>query len=560
MELSRRTECILLILILVSAAGLRLWNLSRAPNGLMPDEASDAYDARSILETGADRWGEPHPIFLTAFGRGDYRPALYVYLTVPMVSLLGPDQLAWAGRMPAALMGILTVAGVYLLVRRVDGPIAALVAAAILTVCPWHLLISRFGHDASQTPLFAVLLMLALQQCALGLNAESSFRSPALDWGVLGLVVGVSPYTYASMKLFVPAMLISFAVIYRRPLFAAMRDRRIVGAIVVGVIVCLIVAAPMIWATFTRWEQINARAEETSLFHQGQPIATVLADCAQNWAEHFGPRWLFVRGSDVVFFRTPGVGQLNWFTAPLLLLGLLHIGIKRIRSRFHWVLVAWLIFYPIASALTTASPHVLRAACGIAAFAWLGGIGAAALVERFSHQWALSRLIATGLAAGIIINGGWSSRRYFEIFGRNSQMASLYQADWRVALEAIKDRWRGYQRVFITDHASVERRWVADQAYIHVLVYLRIQPGEFQRWEKNVTYVPEDAAFHTVKSMGPFVMSTQPAILSDFFTTWDGNPVLLVARPGDVNGGKILDEIIWPNGEIRFQIIEVGPR
>lgn len=560
MDLSRRYECILLVLILASAAGLRLWNLSRAPNGLMPDEASNAYDAWSILTTGADRWGEPHPIFLEAFGRGDYRPALYVYLTVPMVQLMGPKRLELAARLPAALLGILTVAGTYLLVRRVNGPIAALAAAAILTVCPWHLLISRFGHEASLTPLFAVLLMLALQQCAATLESDPPFRSAAWDWTILGLVVGISPYTYASMKLFVPVILIAFAVIYRHRLVAAARDKRASSAILVGAIVCVVIASPMIWATLARWDQVNARAEEQSLFHQGQSISTILAQCAGNWLDHFGPRWLFVRGSDVAFFGIPGVGQLNWFTAPLLLLGLLHICAKRTRSRYQWVLVAWLTFYPVTSALTIGSPHVLRAACGIAAFAWLGGNGASAIIELLSQHRLAMRLTAVAIVAGIVLNGGWASRRYFEIFGRNSQMACLYQADWRVVLESIDNRWESYERVFITDHASVERRWIKDQAYIHVLNYLRIPPHVFQRWQKNVTYVPEDAAFHTILSMGPFEMSTQPAVLSDFFLTWDGDAVLFVARPGDISGGNKLSEVDWPNGEVRFEIVQVGPR
>ena len=41
-------------------------------------------------------------MLLEAFGHGDYRSALYAYLTIPFVALLGPDQLALAVRLLAA--------------------------------------------------------------------------------------------------------------------------------------------------------------------------------------------------------------------------------------------------------------------------------------------------------------------------------------------------------------------------------------------------------------------------------------------------------------------------
>ena len=69
---------------------------------IKPDEAGNAYGAYCLLETGGDRWGARWPLLLEALGQCDYRSALYAYLTIPFVALLGPDQLALAVRLPAA--------------------------------------------------------------------------------------------------------------------------------------------------------------------------------------------------------------------------------------------------------------------------------------------------------------------------------------------------------------------------------------------------------------------------------------------------------------------------
>ena len=45
---------VILIGILLLAAGLRLWNLGNIPPHLTPDEASLGYNAYSILKTGKD--------------------------------------------------------------------------------------------------------------------------------------------------------------------------------------------------------------------------------------------------------------------------------------------------------------------------------------------------------------------------------------------------------------------------------------------------------------------------------------------------------------------------
>ena len=103
----------ILIGILVLATFLRLWNLSNVPPHLTPDEAALGYNAYSILKTGRDEYGQLFPIIFKSFG--DYKPGLYIYLTVPSVAIFGLNE--FAVRFPGALAGIMAVWLIYLIVR-----------------------------------------------------------------------------------------------------------------------------------------------------------------------------------------------------------------------------------------------------------------------------------------------------------------------------------------------------------------------------------------------------------------------------------------------------------
>ena len=81
----------ILILILIVAAFLRLFKLGSFPVSLTWDETALGYNAFSLLKTGRDEYGKLLPLVLKSFG--DYKPALYSYLTVPSVLIFGLNEL-----------------------------------------------------------------------------------------------------------------------------------------------------------------------------------------------------------------------------------------------------------------------------------------------------------------------------------------------------------------------------------------------------------------------------------------------------------------------------------
>src|SRR5512142_864595 len=88
-----------LILILILAGFLRLWQLGQAPPSPDWDEAALGYNAYSILKTGRDEYGTKFPLTLRSYD--DYKPPLYAYITIPSVAVFGLN--VWSVRLPSVI-------------------------------------------------------------------------------------------------------------------------------------------------------------------------------------------------------------------------------------------------------------------------------------------------------------------------------------------------------------------------------------------------------------------------------------------------------------------------
>ena len=141
----------ILPLILALSFLLRVVALDKYPVGFTPDEASFGYDAYSILKTGKDQWGNAFPLVLKSFG--DYKAPIYAYLTIPSVFIFGLTK--FAVRLPNALIGTLAVYVLYLLSNKLfsDKKYGILIAF-LLTISPWHIMMSRGAFEANLIILF----------------------------------------------------------------------------------------------------------------------------------------------------------------------------------------------------------------------------------------------------------------------------------------------------------------------------------------------------------------------------------------------------------------------
>ncbi len=546
--------------ILLIAAGIRLYALDTAPPGIHHDEASNGYDAYCLLKTGADRWGEHWPVLLEAFGRCDFRGAIHAYLMIPFHAIMGPDKLILSTRLPAALLGVITVCALFVAIRRTYDEETALWASALLAISPWHIQITRIGHESALTPAFTIaavaLLVTSIQPKTNGIKLKLSRLVMA------SMVMGLSVYTYPSMRLFTPLFLTVTALLCRREIASCLRPTEANAPInrrtaAIAIVVGLLIIAPMAWLTLTSPDRILARAAQTSVFHQSESFTAGLTLFLTQYAQHFTPNWLFLVGDRYQIQSPPGMGQIAIISAPFLLLGIFATIRQWRSSPISRILIAWLLLAPLAASATEGGPHALRSACGLGAYQWLTAIG---IVSALAWAGKRKMLAASLIAVLVSANGLYTTSDYFGRRNHAPWVQAFYQADLLAAVKRIRPMVDRFDRVFISDQRDFQQRWYSGEPYIIVLLGLPVEPEAFQAWDKTIDYERETDGFHRVTSFGKFTMTTRQEVLSDHFSKHPRQSVLFVARPGEIGGGDILDVVRDAQGDIRFEIIAVIPR
>ena len=158
-----KKQTILVIIIILIGIMIRIVGIGSIPNALNVDEASAGYEAYSILQNGIDRNGKAFPVFLEAWGSG--QNALYSYICIPFILIFGLN--AFAIRLPMAIIGSLSLIVFYLLLKILLGEKKAIIGLIFLTICPWHIMKSRWGLESNLFPdlilLFVYLLVKGLQ-------------------------------------------------------------------------------------------------------------------------------------------------------------------------------------------------------------------------------------------------------------------------------------------------------------------------------------------------------------------------------------------------------------
>ena len=193
--------------ILMLGALLRLIFLGSMPGGMHQDESFVAWNAFAIFHEGMDSAGHVFPVYMADWGDG--HSALYVWLTLPFIALNGGHVTPFLSRLPQAIVAICTLLAVYGVVRRLLGRDAALWSLFLLAVCPWHIMMSRWGLDANLAPGF---LIFGFYFFVRGLEKERYLLLSAFFYGLC-------LYCYAIMWLAVPVVLllqIVYGLAYRK--------------------------------------------------------------------------------------------------------------------------------------------------------------------------------------------------------------------------------------------------------------------------------------------------------------------------------------------------------
>lgn len=185
------------LIILLIAILSRVLFLEQFPEGIEQDEAGMMYDSYCMAEYGTDRYLNENPVYLINFWGG--QSVMYAAITSFFIRIFGLS--VFVVRLPAVIFSILTIILAYLLAKKYIGKKFALVLAFLITICPWHVMQSRWGLDCNLLASFIMLSVYAL------LNAKK-------DWHYLlaGVCWGLTLYTYALSYIMLPVFFIALCI------------------------------------------------------------------------------------------------------------------------------------------------------------------------------------------------------------------------------------------------------------------------------------------------------------------------------------------------------------
>ena len=463
--------------------------MAEIPPSASLDETSIGYNAYSILKTGADEYGVKFPVLLRAFD--DWRPALYVYLVVPFVKIFGLT--VEAVRLPSVILSVLTIAATYFLtkefIRRytlIKTPIhadyIALISAGLLAISPWHVYISRLGHESNAGLVFFVFGLLFFF-----LALRKKQRLPFLLVSFLSLAF--SFYSYQSEKIIIPIFVLVLFFIFRKVLLQSKREVLLAGC--TSIIVFLPILQTLLSPeAFTRFKGTTAfyennpvYAEQAKMFVSAKKEGNLMGQIFHHkkmvsvqifvgsYLSHFNPFWLFGNKANDPH-KIPGLGLMYIWEAPLLLLGILMLLKRKGAKNLNIILISWILISPLPAAITTDAPHAMRIYTLLPAPPIIAALG---LVYLFTHIPAgFLRRVAIGAFSLVVF---WSIsfmyKQYFEVFPME-QSESFYTALART-MPYVLDHEDAYKQVVFSNKTNLH------QSYIFFLFYSEFDPVLYQK-------------------------------------------------------------------------------
>ena len=536
----------ILILILGIAALIRLVLLASVPPHLTPDEASLGYNANSILKTGKDENGQVFPMIFKSFG--DYKPGLYVYLTVPSILVFGLSE--FGVRFPSALAGILSIFLLYLIVKKLFDERLALISAFVLAVTPWAVYFSRGAWEAN------VALAFTLSGIYFFLKSleKSKYIIPSSIFFSLTLL------TYQGAKLATAIIVIILVCLYWRK-FIRFPKIHILSAIFVG----LVISIPILVSVFRGQtgrltvfsifsyprteESLNAFLGQAGekigdlnyyLFHS--ETLNFKRAILGRWFNHFSGRFLFFEGDwSNPRHSAPYQGMLLLSDIILIVLGFVAL-VRKGLTKSTALVWLWLILSPLPSALTRNEVHAIRAMNMVIPLVIILSFGLQKILS--SKYFKFAYLVVFLLSFAYFLDA------YF--IHLPIHQAKLWGYGYKQIVKEITPIQKNYQRIVVQQSFA--------QPYIYFLFYQKYDPNKYQKQAVfSESGFKGDVGYVNKLDNIEFTIINWTLFRGDRGTLFAADPETIPPKDSsDPNLFRVIADIKYPDGiYTAFRVLEV---
>ena len=378
--LSSRMGYALAVMLLLLAAGLRMWELSTLPAGLSQEDIADVRIAETVRQGGIE-------VFYDLGNEG--REGLYHAVLAAVTGVVGNGLLGY--HMLSLWVSLLTLALVYVLAMRLYGPLAGVTALALLVVNMHFILAGRQVGREIILPALVAAVMLALART---LEVYRRSRLPITTaFAGLGFLVGIGFYFHpAHYLIFLFAVIF---IVYRLasppPLSPQMQSY-----LRFGLLVMIIVATPYIISTI-RLPQLSGitRLWDDYNITQTSPIQAYVDGLAG----------ILFMGDKNPAHNLPGRPLIDLLSGMMVLVGFLTAARGWQQPRYALPVIAAMVLSPVVF-LSPQSPNFQQYLVILPVLALFFGLGVTTLYRTIVSPMG-KRLAWIGLVALLGFNLFW---------------------------------------------------------------------------------------------------------------------------------------------------------
>jgi 4-amino-4-deoxy-L-arabinose transferase-like glycosyltransferase len=449
-----------LILIILIALFLRVWNLELNPASLNQDEAVNGVDAFTLGINLADHHGNFLPPMLQSFN--DWASPTLTYFTVPFVKLLGLN--IFSVRLANAFFGVLCVPLIFSIIRRLtQNKNVALITAFITALTPFMVSLSRWAIPPSIVPFCLLFFIWSVIRLL-----DSNYSNPKQVWVNNALVTFSATsmvYSYPTMKIFGPlAALLLLAVYFRTHL----------KKLLPSIAIFFLLISPIFYLTLSQPSVYNARYDSVKVTAGGE---SMIGGFAARYWEYLTPYFIVGHSDSNSMHHVPNFGPINEILGFAIYLGIIvcYTLFKNKNeisepndNRLYLYLLGLLIIAPIAPSLTIDHTILTRGIQVLVLSLIFVGLGINYL-DKVIKDINFKKVILSFFTVIFL----FSSAHFLAFYSTDyvEQSKGAFQYGIKEMYSYLKENEDKFDRVGVTD---------INQPYIYYMFFNSIKPGGYK--------------------------------------------------------------------------------
>lgn len=525
---------IILLVILILAAFLRLYQVDKVPPSLSWDEAANGVNGYTIANWGKDEYGKFLPVYFRSFG--DDKHPVHIYITALFIKFFGLSE--FSTRLPAAVFGTLSVLLIFYVAQSLfNNVLISIFASFFLAISPYHFHFSRTNHEAVFS-LFFFLLGLAL--FLKSLEKEGLY----LPIAVLSFIITF--LAYHPSKVVVTVIMLILIFLWGKQLVNNIKGILISCVLIFSLILLVFLNPQLLGTARINQTSLSKQAIKTTRLYQltGNELLGRFNLFLEQYSWHFYPQYLFISGDKNARLSAQGAGEFYQIDAIFLILGAVYLFIKR--SKESILLLSWALIAPIPASLVGEAPHAARAMFMMGSYNLISALGLYFVLSSVRKR--VFQVVIVVFTCIVLAVSLQSFLNYY--FGEYTRR---YAIEWQYGMKQIVEyakEHQEYNQVFVTDARS--------QPYIFFLYYLKPPLGDYLN---SVIYNNSESnrSYNTVSTFDRYSFGGWDSVES-----FPNEGVLYILTSSQYDGlryrlaFKVKKIIYYPNRTIAYYLVSTN--